>query len=281
MTYIDKTRFAYDVVAADYAKLLGGYLADSTWDRAVLGAFAEVVDGPVLEVGCGPGRITGPLAALGVQVSGIDLSPQMIEVARREHPHLTFNVGSLLDLDQPDASLGGLVAWYSLVHTPRTLLPAAFAEFFRVLRPGGHLLIAFKATTEPVTETATVTEPATAATATATEPATAATAITTEPATAATATAGAELGGNVSGRAGEATFAPTADGVLTDGAAGVVARQITHAYGHDIELDVYWYPAQLLVDLLVEAGFVESMRLVRVAEDWEGQPQAYVLGVKP
>ena len=60
-TYVDRTRIAYDVVAADYADLLRGLMAGATWDRAVLAAFAEIASGPVVDVGCGPGRITGHL----------------------------------------------------------------------------------------------------------------------------------------------------------------------------------------------------------------------------
>ncbi|WP_433299696.1 class I SAM-dependent DNA methyltransferase [Actinoplanes sp. CA-030573] len=205
-TYLDKTRIAYDEVAADYADLLRDLHAEATWDRAVLSAFAEVVRGPVVDVGCGPGRITGPLARLGVQVSGVDLSPAMVEVARREFPGLRFSVGSMLELDLADGELGGLVSWYSLVHTPRSLLPAVFAEFCRVVRPGGHVLLAFKA--------------------------------------------------------------------------GDRKRTLTSGYGHDIDLDVYEHPAELVIDLLDEAGFAERMRLVRAPEEFEKQAQAYVLGVK-
>ncbi|XVV12849.1 class I SAM-dependent methyltransferase [Actinoplanes sp. CA-131856] len=144
-TYLDRTRAAYDTVAASYAELLNGSsVAESTWDRAVLGAYAELVTGPVAEVGCGTGRITAHLASLGVDVQGVDLSPAMVREAEAAYPHIPFAIGSLLDLDFPEASLGGVVAWYSLVHTPPELLPSAFAEFARVLRPGGRLLLAFK-----------------------------------------------------------------------------------------------------------------------------------------
>lgn len=49
---------------------------------------------------------------------GIDLSPQMVVVARQEHPGLRFEEGSMLALDLRDASLGGLLARYSTIHIP-------------------------------------------------------------------------------------------------------------------------------------------------------------------
>ncbi|WP_250000640.1 class I SAM-dependent methyltransferase [Actinoplanes sp. M2I2] len=143
--YVDKTRVAYDVVAQSYADLLRDSVAESTWERLVLGAYAEIVRGPVVEAGCGTGRITAHLATCGVDIRGVDLSPGMITTARAEYPGLDFSVGSFLELGLPDASLGGLVSWYSLVHTPPEVLPRAFTEFARVLRPGGRLLLGYKA----------------------------------------------------------------------------------------------------------------------------------------
>ncbi|GAA1638003.1 class I SAM-dependent methyltransferase [Kribbella alba] len=143
-SYLHDTRTSYDTVAADYAEIVrdGG-----PWERATLARFAELVQqggsGPVLDVGCGPGRVTALLHELGLQASGVDLSPGMVEVARRDHPGLTFAVGSMTDLDLPDAGLGGLIAWWSIVHLPPEVLPVAFAEFHRVLAPGGELLLGF------------------------------------------------------------------------------------------------------------------------------------------
>ena len=148
-TYLRATRAAYYTVAADYERLLRTELDAKPLDRAMLAAFSELVRapgaGPVADLGCGPGRITAHLHSLGVDVFGVDLSPGMIEVARRTHPGLRFAVGSMTGLDLADGSLGGAVAWYSTVHTPPELLPAVFAECRRVLAPGGHLLLAFKA----------------------------------------------------------------------------------------------------------------------------------------
>ncbi|OMQ13964.1 SAM-dependent methyltransferase [Modestobacter sp. VKM Ac-2676] len=150
-----ETRTAYDTVAASYEELARSLLAESPMDRALLGVFAEQVlaggGGPVGDLGCGPGRITTHLADLGLDAFGVDLSPGMVAVARRRHPQLRFDVGSLTALDLPDGGLSGALAWYSVIHTPPARQPAVFAELMRVLRPGAPLLLAFQAgADEPV-----------------------------------------------------------------------------------------------------------------------------------
>lgn len=148
--YLEITRAAYDTVAASYADLLADHLAEHPFDRAALSLYAELVhataDGAVpsvTEIGCGPGRITAHLAALGLDASGIDLSPAMIDEARRRHPELAFSVGSMTDLDLPPGGLDGIVAWYSVIHIPPAEHRAVYAGFHRALKPAGHLLLAF------------------------------------------------------------------------------------------------------------------------------------------
>ncbi|MFI9645024.1 class I SAM-dependent methyltransferase [Streptomyces sp. NPDC052040] len=147
--HLRTTRASYDTVAADYDRLLRDALAGMPFDRAMLGVFAErVLDGgggPVGDLGCGTGRITAYLARLGLDVFGVDLSPGMVAVARQACPELRFEVGSMTALDLGERALAGAVAWYSTVHTPPGELPVLFAEFHRVLAPGGQLLLAFKA----------------------------------------------------------------------------------------------------------------------------------------
>ncbi|WP_174526648.1 class I SAM-dependent DNA methyltransferase [Micromonospora maritima] len=145
--WLDDTRTSYDTVAASYADLLRDALAGEPFQRGVLGLFAELVraqgSGPVADVGCGPGRITAHLSGLGLDAFGVDLSPAMIEVARRDHPGLRFEVGSMTRLDLADASLAGLLAWFSLIHVPDEDVPGVLAGFHRVLRPGGVVLLGF------------------------------------------------------------------------------------------------------------------------------------------
>ncbi|WP_371800032.1 methyltransferase domain-containing protein [Streptomyces sp. NBC_01707] len=133
--YLRITRASYDTVAADYAEILRTELGHRPLDRAMLAAFVELVQasdaGPVADIGCGPGRVTGHLQSLGLTARGIDLSPEMIAVARRTHPDLRFDVGSMNALDLEDGSLGGIIAWYSIIHTPPELLPASWRRWPR------------------------------------------------------------------------------------------------------------------------------------------------------
>ncbi|MGH3762219.1 class I SAM-dependent methyltransferase [Actinophytocola sp.] len=148
--FLRRTRASYDATADDYAGWIRTELAAKPLDRAVLAGFAELVTGPVADIGCGAGRMTAHLDGLGVPVFGIDLSPRVVEVARRAYPGLRFEVGSMLALDLEDASLGGVLAWYSIIHVPDPELPAVFAEFQRVLAPGGYLQLAFQVGDAPL-----------------------------------------------------------------------------------------------------------------------------------
>ncbi|MGW0560331.1 class I SAM-dependent methyltransferase [Streptomyces sp. NPDC003016] len=147
------TRAAYDAAAPTYVQLFRDALRDRPLDRAILGAFAEVVraggDGRVADLGCGPGDVTAYLDGLGLAAFGVDASPVMIELARQAHPGLRFDVGSMAALDIADGVLGGVLSRWSVIHTPPRELPVILAEFHRVLAPGGHLLIGFSASEGP------------------------------------------------------------------------------------------------------------------------------------
>lgn len=151
--FIRDTRSSYDTIADDFDKQFpADGLTALTLERALFTAFAELVGAntspspaPVADLGSGPGHITAHLDTLGLPVFGVDVSPRMVELARRAYPELRFHVGSMTSLDLPDATLGGITALYSIIHVPDDQLPATFAEFHRVLVPGGYVLLAFQA----------------------------------------------------------------------------------------------------------------------------------------
>lgn len=144
-------RAVYDATADIYAQLVGTEFSaafEGPVDRALLAAFVEfvrVAAAPVADVGCGPGRVAAFLAAQGLDVVGVDVSPAMLAVARDAHPDIRFEEGELTALPIPDGSLGGVVCWYSIIHTPSERLDEVFAELKRVLSADGHLLVAFQA----------------------------------------------------------------------------------------------------------------------------------------
>ncbi|MFE0648474.1 class I SAM-dependent methyltransferase [Streptomyces sp. NPDC059534] len=156
MTELDTlsaTRDAYDAMAAVYAQMFQDPLGDRPLERALVGAFAELVraggGGDVVDLGCGPGQVTGYLQGLGLEVFGVDASPVMVGLAREAFPGLRFEVGSMAALGVEDGALGGVLSRWSVIHTPPKDVPVVLAEMARVLAPGGHLLIAFSATDGP------------------------------------------------------------------------------------------------------------------------------------
>src|SRR5579859_6306321 len=146
----DELRAAHDVLAEFYAGRLADALDRMPAERAVLGLFCDLtlaadLGTSVADVGCGTGRLEPYLAARGLSPRGVDLSPEMIRVARRDHPGFAFDVADLRGLPFEDASLAGMVCWYSLMFLAPSDRPAAFGELARAVKPGGYLVTAFKA----------------------------------------------------------------------------------------------------------------------------------------
>ncbi|MBI2158808.1 MAG: class I SAM-dependent methyltransferase [Candidatus Rokubacteria bacterium] len=135
----------YDRVARAYADQFFTELDRKPFDRELLDRFAAILKGRgrVCDVGCGPGHVGRYLAERGVDVFGLDLSLGMVALARDLNPAMRFGQGDMLALDFPDGALGGIVAFYSLIHLERAAVTRALAEMARVLIPGGALLLAF------------------------------------------------------------------------------------------------------------------------------------------
>lgn len=134
---------AYDQRSAQYTAAAGDIAQTDARDRELVAAWRDTTPGMLLDAGCGPGLWTAFLHDGHRDVLGIDISAEFIAHARAQHPGLEFRHGSFAELPLRDSSLGGILAWYSLIHTPPEDLPVVLAEFARVIAPGGSILIGF------------------------------------------------------------------------------------------------------------------------------------------
>ncbi|MDH2442629.1 class I SAM-dependent methyltransferase [Amnibacterium sp. CER49] len=136
-------RDSYGTWAPTYIELFGAADKASADDRAVIGGWAGTLRGAVLDAGCGPGHWSAFLAAAGLEVRGVDATPEFVAHARREHPDIPFRLGDLRHLRLPAGSLGGVLAWFSLIHTDPAEVPAVLRAFAQALEPDGGLLLGF------------------------------------------------------------------------------------------------------------------------------------------
>jgi SAM-dependent methyltransferase len=135
---------SYDRVAAEYATEFRDELSHKPFDRKMLDWLIEKVGGlgPICDMGCGPGQVAKYLHEKGSQACGIDLSGEMVRQAQLLNPEIRFEQGNMLSLEIDQNSLGGIAAFYSLIHVPRESVVQALTEFKQVLRSGGAILIA-------------------------------------------------------------------------------------------------------------------------------------------
>ncbi|WP_433718834.1 class I SAM-dependent DNA methyltransferase [Actinoplanes sp. CA-051413] len=139
-----RLRDTYDKVARAYDAQLADELDHKPLDRALLAAFLELAGpGRIADVGCGPGHVTRFLAARHPDVTGLDLSPEMIAIARERAPEIPFTVASMLSLPVADGAWAGAVAMYSIIHLSPPDRVAAFGELARAIRGDGRLLVSF------------------------------------------------------------------------------------------------------------------------------------------
>jgi SAM-dependent methyltransferase len=129
---------SYDAVAGEYEATFLNELDGKPQDQAMLRDFIETTTDPIADLGCGPGQVGRFVRSHGRTVIGVDISAEMARLASgRLDGALVSDVRQLPFLG---AALGGVVAFYSLIHLPREELGVALAEIHRVLRPGGRLL---------------------------------------------------------------------------------------------------------------------------------------------
>jgi SAM-dependent methyltransferase len=136
---------SYDLVTQEYVRRFSDELDYKPFDCDLLDHFASLVrmQGPVCDLGCGPGHVARYLHDKNVDAFGLDLSPAMVMAARHLNPMLNYLQGDMSALDAEDESWAGIVAFYSLIHIPRDRMLTVLTELKRVLQPKGYLLISF------------------------------------------------------------------------------------------------------------------------------------------
>ena len=132
-------REAHDKLAATYCEFFAG---------ATRGMIAPLLDGAgvrrgtrVLDVACGPGEVAAAASARDARVTAVDLSPQMVALARRNHPKLDVRESDAEALPFASGVFDAVVCNFGLGHFP--LPEAAAGEFARVLAAGGRLALSW------------------------------------------------------------------------------------------------------------------------------------------
>ncbi len=135
---------AYDAIAAPYSEAVLEELTAQPFDVWFLERVAALTDGPVMDLGCGPGQIAAFLADLDLEVHGLDASPAMIEQARANFADLEFEVGRFHQLLRPRTApaWGTVVAWLAFSHLAPSELAPTLRTVAGTLRPGGVLAAA-------------------------------------------------------------------------------------------------------------------------------------------
>ncbi len=133
----DRIARRYDLVNS---VLSGG--TDEGWRRRAARATGLTAGGSAVDVACGSGKLTARLARIagaGGRVVGLDFSPQMLEMARREHPGIEFVEGDALKLPFEDASFDASTIAFGLRNLADPV--RGLREMLRVVRPGGKAVV--------------------------------------------------------------------------------------------------------------------------------------------
>jgi len=145
-----KTRQAYNLAAQKYHELFHDEMKQKAYDRDLLDHFVSYFnqDSLICDAGCGPSAHIGRYVFdTGIPVLGIDISDRCIQLARENNPGMRFTHCNMGAMPFVDEIFDGLIAFYSIIDTPKDQVGRLFREFRRILKPGGRLLIAVKAGT--------------------------------------------------------------------------------------------------------------------------------------
>lgn len=139
--HLKKTIAVYDLIAQDYAKKIDAYTPRPEQEKfiSLLPKYAKILD-----AGCGPGRDCDYFVKHGFNVIGVDLSENLLTIARQRVPEANFLKQDLRKLNFPLNSFDGIWACASLHHMYRRDVPKALINFYRILKPEGILFVMVK-----------------------------------------------------------------------------------------------------------------------------------------
>jgi len=139
----DSLLYSYNQAADVYTDAFYHELQKKPFDLNLLNQFKNqlTTGSRVCDLGCGPGHVTAYLAHIGLEPTGLDLSKNMICIAKEKNPSIPFETGDMMNLSFPDKIFNGITAFYSIIHTEPGLLGNIFNEMYRVLASEGILLI--------------------------------------------------------------------------------------------------------------------------------------------
>lgn len=136
LSEIDAAR-GYAAWASQYDSLPN--FIEAVEEPVVEALLTQIPPGSALDAACGTGRHSVTLAKHGHDVIGVDQSPEMLGLAAAKIPAAQFRVGNLTGLPVSDGSIDLVLCALALTHLQD--LGPALAEFRRVLRPGGRLIV--------------------------------------------------------------------------------------------------------------------------------------------
>jgi SAM-dependent methyltransferase len=145
-----KTRQAYNLAAQRYHELFHAEMNEKAYDRNLLDGFARHFNtgSLVCDAGCGPSAHIGRYVfEKGIPVVGVDIADRCVKLARQYNPAIPFEQGDIGKLAFARETFDGIIAYYSILDTPKSWVGRLFREFHRVLKPGGLLLVTVKAGT--------------------------------------------------------------------------------------------------------------------------------------
>jgi SAM-dependent methyltransferase len=145
------TKLAYEKTADKYHVNFKHEIEQKEYDRLLLDKFSSLLNDNsiICDAGCGPsGHIGKYLADKGHKIIGIDISQKCIEIASSYNPDLIFKTMDMMNTNFDDASFDGILSFYSIIYTPKEFINRIFAEFNRIIKPNGKLLIVIKKGTD-------------------------------------------------------------------------------------------------------------------------------------